>query len=145
MYSFSFEQMFEIIAYHFGCKYPELILQVMSSDYIANNFEIDLYTSRKEKENKVEHNNDTCVKNTNAAFDRNGVNNLCIKLKEAHLPILCEGLVRDIKNRGYHIVFMNKTLKLLPVLQQFISLMGADVNMVHANETPLTAAYVHGF
>lgn len=51
----------------------------MSSDYIANHIEIDICTSTKETANKVEHFNDTFMVNTNAAFKRKGVNDLCIK------------------------------------------------------------------
>lgn len=58
---------------------PELILRVMSSDYIANYIKIDIYTSRKETANKVEHLNDTFMVNTNAAFKRKGVNDFCIQ------------------------------------------------------------------
>lgn len=35
------DSMFEIIAYHFGCQFPELILQYMSSSYIANYIKIN--------------------------------------------------------------------------------------------------------
>lgn len=143
-FTFEHDSMLEIIAYNFGCQYPELILRVMSSDYIANYIEIDECTSRKESENTIEHVYDTFMVNTNTAFKRKSVNNLCIKLKEPYFPILCERLVRDIKIRGYRVVFMNKTLKHLPVLQLFISLMGADINMEQENETPLTAACKHG-
>lgn len=143
-FTFEHDSMLEIIAYHFGCQYPELILRVMSSDYIANYIEIDVCTSREESDNTIEHLYDTFMVNTNTAFKRKGVNDLCIKLKEPYFLILCERLIRDIKIRGYRNVFMNKTLKHLPVLQLFISLMGADVDMEHENETPLTAACKHG-
>lgn len=139
-FAFEHDSMFEIIAYHFGCQYPELILRVMGSDYIANYIEIETCTSRKEKEDKSEHKSDTGIARTNTAYMRNGVNDLCIKLKEAHYPTLCKRLVREIKNIGYHNVFMNKTLKHWPVLREFIGLIGADVNMARENETPLTAA-----
>lgn len=143
-FTFEHDSMLEIIAYHFGCQYPELILRVMSSDYIANYIEIDVCTSREESDNTIEHLYDTFMVNTNAAFKRKGVNYLCITLKEPYFLILCERLIRDIKIRGYPNVFMNKTLKHLPVLQLFISLMGADVDMEHEKETPLTAACKHG-
>lgn len=139
-FTFEHDSMFEIIAYHFGCQYPELILRVMSSDYIANYIEIETCTFRKEKEDKSEQKSDTGIASTNTAYMRNGVNDLCIKLKEAHYSTLCKRLVREIQNIGYHNVFMNKTLRHLPVLREFIGLIGADVNMVRENETPLTAA-----
>lgn len=140
LFTFEHDSMFEIIAYHFGSKYPELILRVMSSDYIANYIKIDTCTSEKEKEDKAEHRRCTCIKDAINDVKQEGVTDLCIKLKEAHYPILCERLVRDIQTKGYHYIFINRTLNHFPVLQRFIGLMGADVNMMHANERPLTAA-----
>lgn len=99
-FTFEHDSMLEIIAYHFGCQYPELILRVMSSDYIANYIEIDVCTSREESDNTIEHLYDTFMVNTNTAFKRKGVNYLCIKLKEPYFLILCERLIRDIKSRG---------------------------------------------
>lgn len=44
-----------------------------------------------------------------------------------------------INIRGYHNVFMNNALKHLPVLLQFFSLMGEDVNMLHKKLTTYAA------
>lgn len=48
-FTFIHDSMFEIIAYHFGRQFPELILQYMSSNYIANYIKIDKDNNRKRK------------------------------------------------------------------------------------------------
>lgn len=45
--------LFEIIAYHFGRRFPELILQYMSSYYIACYIKIDTQNSNKRKKEKM--------------------------------------------------------------------------------------------
>ncbi|XP_062614475.1 uncharacterized protein LOC134276216 [Saccostrea cucullata] len=42
-YTFIHDSMFEIIAYHFGSKFPNIILQFMSSSYIANYVKLQKY------------------------------------------------------------------------------------------------------
>nr|XP_034320927.1 uncharacterized protein LOC117687822 [Crassostrea gigas] len=48
-FTFIHDSMFEIIAYHFGNDFPELILKYASSDYIANYIKIDQNTRQKKR------------------------------------------------------------------------------------------------
>lgn len=69
--------MFEITANHFGCKFPEIMLQLMDSDFIANNIKL----SRNP--------------NATAKADNNGEVNkidLSIKLEESQFPLLAQSL-----------------------------------------------------
>lgn len=110
--------MFEIIAYHFGCRLPELDLQVLSSDYIANYIKLDIFTSQKgDNKCKYEKYSYKSIENVYSTGFHEGVFDLCITLKESHYQLLCKRLVIDMNQRGYYYVFMNKTLKHLPLLQ----------------------------
>lgn len=138
-FTFEHDSMFEIIAYHFGCRFPELILQVMSSDYIANYIKLDT-SGKGDDKCKTENYSYESIENVYTTGVQEGVFNLHIQLRESHYHQLCKRLAIDMNHRGYQYVFMNKTLKHLPFLQKFIGLLGADVNMMHGNETPLIAA-----
>lgn len=48
-FSFVNDSLFEIVAYHFGSQYPDIILKCMNSDYIANYIKIEKCTSVGEK------------------------------------------------------------------------------------------------
>ncbi|XP_061190554.1 uncharacterized protein LOC133198480 [Saccostrea echinata] len=48
-YSFVHDSMLEIVAYHFGCNFPDVILQFMSSSYIANYVKIQKCQTEKSK------------------------------------------------------------------------------------------------
>lgn len=116
--TFEHDSMVEIIAYHFGCRFPELILQVMSIDYIANYIKLDTFTSQKgDNKCKFKKYSYKSIENVYSTGFHEGVFELCITLKESHYQLLCKHLVIDMNQRGYQYVFMKKTLKHLPLLQ----------------------------
>lgn len=78
--------MFEIVAYHVGQDFPEIILQYMSSGYIASHLRPN---STHDTENEEE----------NA--------DLLLILNELKFPILAERLFRDLENGELYNVFRN--------------------------------------
>lgn len=52
IFTFVHSYLFEIIAYHFDRRFPELILQYMSSYYIACIIKIDTNNTKKHKRKK---------------------------------------------------------------------------------------------
>ncbi|XP_062582915.1 uncharacterized protein LOC134244679 [Saccostrea cucullata] len=92
-YNFIHDSIFEIIAYHFGSQYPNLILQYISSSYVANKVKI-----QKCKKYEIGFGNKQAFENKSTAREskpeeENGsvsseisndkaFNDLCIRLKE---------------------------------------------------------------
>ncbi|XP_062576592.1 uncharacterized protein LOC134238480 [Saccostrea cucullata] len=141
-YTFVHDSMFEIIAYHFGSKFPDLILQFMSSSYIANYVKLQKDEMiRLENENyqasenfeinggRKQEINVACSQNgDNGAFDgenRDGMEtfDLYIRLGEDLYSMLAERLYRDIENMELYDVFMNNILKDPCVCQAFIEVL----------------------
>lgn len=141
-YTFTFEHdyMFEIIAYHFGRQCPEIILQIMKSDYISYYIELDTCISRTIEKRKGSEDVAESVQHSETIIKQDDVFNLCITLTEKQYPILLERLLKDIKNGDYYNVFRSKALKHSSVLQQFIGLMGSFINLIQRDRTPLTVA-----
>lgn len=86
-FTFVHEHMFEIVAYHVGQDFPEIILEYMSSDYIASHLRPN---STHDTENEEE----------NA--------DLLLILNKLKFPILAERLFRDLKKGELYNVFRNK-------------------------------------
>ncbi|XP_062586640.1 uncharacterized protein LOC134248246 [Saccostrea cucullata] len=113
-YTLIHDSMLEIIAYHFGCQFPDLILQFMSSSYIANNVKV--------QENKpINGNNELSGEGHNRLYSESKSEpyDLCIKLREEMYLMLAERLYRDIENMELYDVFMNNVLKEPRVYQAF--------------------------
>lgn len=96
-FTFIHDSLFEIIAYHFGRQFPELILQYMSSNYIASYIKVDKDNNRKRKRgfeceevNAFEDNNFIEI-----IYEREPIIDLCIQLQESHYPMLAERLFQD--------------------------------------------------
>lgn len=99
------DSLFEITACHFGRYFPEMILQYMSCDFIANNIKVNTrenYTvTSSEKED-----------------------DLCIRLEdESHHKLLAKRLFKDLENDELHTVFKNDAMKHSAVLRAFIEVM----------------------
>lgn len=141
MFTFEHDYMLEIIAYHFGRQCPEIILQIMKSDYISYYIELDTRISRTiEKRKESEDVAVESVQHSETNIKQDDVFNLCITLTEKQYPILLERLLKDIKNGDYYNVFRSKVLKHSSMLQQFIGLMGSFINLIQRDRTPLTVA-----
>lgn len=94
---FIHDSIFEIVAYHFGRKFPELILQFASSNYIANYITVDKDNSQKR----------------NRGHDNEKIIDLCIQLHESKYPQLAGRLFKDVQNGEFYNVFSNEALKKL--------------------------------
>lgn len=141
MFTFEHDYMLEIIAYHFGRQCPEIILQIMKSDYISYYIELDTRISRTiEKRKESEDVAVESVQHSETNIKQDDVFNLCITLTEKQYPILLERLLKDIKNGDYYNVLRSKALKHSSVLQQFIGLMRSFINLIQRDRTPLTVA-----
>lgn len=140
-FTFEHDYMLEIIAYHFGRQCPEIILQIMKSDYISYHIELDTRISRtSEKRNESEEVAAECVEHSETIVKQDDVFNLCITLTEKQYPLFFERLLKDIKNGDYYNVFRSKALKHPSVLRHFIGLMGSIINLIQRDRTPLTVA-----
>ncbi|XP_052691393.1 uncharacterized protein LOC128169274, partial [Crassostrea angulata] len=123
-FKFIHDSMLEIIAYHFGRHFPELILQYMDSDYIANYIKLDIYKCRKRK--REEDNFEQTVdakEDSETVADEEYVHDLCIKLQESHYHLLADRLFEDIHKGELFNVFENEALKNPLVLQKFLDVM----------------------
>lgn len=118
-FTFFHDSLFEIIAYHFGCKNQELILKYARSNYIANHIKVDKENSRKRKreidceEDKAREKNDE----SETSID------LHITLHKEHYEKLAERLFKDLQNGEFYDVFGNEALKSPSILQYFIAIM----------------------
>lgn len=102
-FSFIHDSLYEIVACHFGCQFPELILKHMSSEYIANYVNIksnDGEINESESDEMIEH-----------------IERLSITLQESNLPTFAERLFTDLKDGKLFGVF--KALKHPSVMQAF--------------------------
>ncbi|XP_062593641.1 serine/threonine-protein phosphatase 6 regulatory ankyrin repeat subunit A-like [Saccostrea cucullata] len=139
-YTFIHDSMFEIIAYHFGSKFPDLILQFMSSSYIANSVKLQKNEMLKlENEQKQASENDAinsesknekniaCKKEGFIISAENGDRmesfDLCIRIGKDQYSMLAERLYRDIENMELYDVFMNNILKHSKVCEAFIEVL----------------------
>lgn len=111
-FNFIHDSMFEITAYHFGNKFPELMLRFMSSEYIANYIKVSLHPDKNSF--KDERNEET--EGQKEAID------LCIILEEPQCAKLGERLLIDAKNGDLYTVFGNDALKHPSVMRAFIDM-----------------------
>lgn len=91
-FSFSHDNMFEIVASHFCRKNQDLMIQYMSSDFIANNVTLNTAST---------------------------LHSLSIELKTEHYQPLAERLYKDVERGKFFIVFGNVILKNPEVLDFF--------------------------
>lgn len=117
--NFIHDSMFEIIAYHFGRHFPEVILENLNNDYIANYIQIDTSNSRKRKRESEEETDQT-VKGNHLVTEQKSVNDLCIKLKESLCPMLAKHWYSAALARDLFAAFGNVSLKHRYVFQPFI-------------------------
>lgn len=103
-FTFIHESQFDIVAYHFGSQNPNLMLQCMNSDFIANN--VKLVTCDDESNGSVE------VENP-----------IDLRIKVRNFKMLAERLYNDVRRGELYNVFGNKALKHSSVLKAFIGLM----------------------
>lgn len=115
-FTFIHNTMFEIIAYHFGRKFPKLILQYLNADYIAHYIKVETIGINNEKAHKDQTYREKSAK-------QEGVVDLNIELDESYCKMFAERLFRDVENGELHAVFENEALKNLSVLSHFISVM----------------------
>lgn len=120
---FIHDSMFEIIAYHFGRRFPELILQYASSNYIANYIKVDKYNNQNGSR-RVKCKNDRACEN-NKLIDNCHENekkvDLYIQLHNFQYPLLAERLFKDVQRGEFYDVFGNDVLKNADVLKNFIT------------------------
>lgn len=123
-FAFVHDSLFEIVAYHFGCQYPDIILKCMNSDYIANYIKIDKCTfmGMNKKNESEKHKSSSDIQHGDTVDEENGVVDLCIRLKEPHYQLFVERLYSDINNGEYTNVFRNEALKHPVVAQAFIKI-----------------------
>lgn len=119
--NFIHDSLFEIIAYHFGQYFPEVILENLNNDYIANYIQIDTSNSRKRKRDSEEETDQT-VKGNHSVTEQKYVNDLCIKLKEEQCPMLAKHWYSAALARDLFAAFGNVSLKHPYVFKPFISL-----------------------
>lgn len=121
-FTFIHDSMFEILAYHFGCQFPELILRYISSDYIANYIKVGVGDVNKTEMGKEE---DTRKVNNTTKKDRKKerVFDLCIILKESEYEQFVTRMILDLENGELYNVFRNDALKHPAVLQAFTRMM----------------------
>lgn len=107
------DTMYEIIAYHFGRELPEVTLQCMSSDYVANYIKIGL-------DKKTQSNNECEDGENKTNVDSGSINvndyqkheiDLCIQLQESSYEMFAERLYNDLENGEFYNVFANKALR----------------------------------
>lgn len=120
-FTFIHESLLEIVAYHFGSQNPNLILQCMNSDFIANY--IKLETCDGEQRTSGLYTTATTVGHENSCtmFGETNPIDLCVKV--SNFRMLAERLYSDIKRGELFNVFGNKALKHSAVLKAFIGLM----------------------
>lgn len=115
-FTFIHDSMFEIVAYHFGKRNSELLLEYMSSDFIANNITVNkAYPSKNESE-ELSTDEEYRIQPT----EHGNASNLSIELEECHYPHLAKRLYTDIHRGELNNVFENEALKHPEVLQFFI-------------------------
>lgn len=129
--NFIHDSMFEIIAYHFGQHFPEVILENLNNDYIANYIQVDTSNSRKRKiqidtskskkrKGDSEEETDQTVEDNDSVTEQKSVNDLCIKLKESQCPMLAKHWYSAALARDLFAAFGNVSLKHPYVFQPFI-------------------------
>lgn len=121
-FTFVHDSMFEVIAYHFGNQFPELIIQYMSSNYIANFIKpskCEVHNSENESESKVSGFGGSCE-----VTDEGGMLfGLTIRICDNQYPLLAKRLYRDIEAKKLYDVFGSDILKHPELCKSFIDLL----------------------
>lgn len=120
-FSFINNLMFEITAKHFGCLFPKLILQCMSSSYIANYVKLRK-SDIEEHMSKDKTLEDKMRIDKKVSQKLKAMNELCILLQESEYPLFASRLYGKIRNLEVN-VFENEALKHPVVLHAFIEKM----------------------
>ena len=103
-YSLIHDSVYEVIAFHYGNKHQEDILEYMSSSFVANKFTINDISD--------------------------DIGNLHIKIHEKHYRAFAQRILRDLKSLELHDVLMNKALKIQCICKAFID----ELNELSYNE-----------
>lgn len=120
-FTFIHESLLEIVAYHFGSQNPNLILQCMNSDFIANY--IKLETCNDEQRTSGIYTIATMVGHENSCTIIGETNPIDLCVKVSNFRMLAERFYSDIKRGELFNVFGNKTLKHSSVIEAFIELL----------------------
>lgn len=120
-YTFVHDSMFEIVAYHFGRQFPELMLQYMNSDYVAHYIKLES-SDKEDKEYKGGKTGDD-KEYKEIATEKESVIDLCLKLQKSQHNTLAVRLFRDVENGEFFNVFGNGALKHKSVRGAFIEVM----------------------
>lgn len=120
-FTFIHESLLEIVAYHFGSQNPNLILQCMNSDFIANY--IKLETCNDEQTTSGIYTNATMVGHENSCPISGETNPIDLCVKVSNFKMLAERFYKDIKRGELFNVFGNKALKHSSVTEAFIELL----------------------
>lgn len=115
-FTFSHDSMFEMVAYHFGHRNPKLMIEYMSSDFIANTITVNEAYATENQSQKTNREDTNRGQNTG----QGNVISLSINLQEDLYPHLVKRLYTDIRNVELCNVFENKVLKHPKVVQYFI-------------------------
>lgn len=123
-YSFVHDSLFEIVAYHFGRQFPDIILRCMSSDYVANYIKLDTCTliGKKSEFENEEHESSMNFQHGDVVDESEGVIDLFIRLKEPKYQLFAERLYSDLENGEFKNVFRNQALKHPAVAQAVIKI-----------------------
>lgn len=114
-YTFIHDSMFEIIAFSFGSEYPELMIQIMSSDYVADYIKVSKSDSTtNEEEMRTDNQQSNKKANIETTID------LSIMLSESSQHILlAERFFKDLETGKLYNVFRNEALKHSSVIKAF--------------------------
>lgn len=121
-FTFIHDSMFEIIAYHFGRQFPELILMYGSSNYVANYIKVEKDNNKKRKRGIECKEDQACENNelNEIIHESETFMDLSIHLHESQYSKLAERFYKDLQHGEFYNVFGNDALKNSSVLQNFI-------------------------
>lgn len=118
-FTFIHDSMIEITAYHFGCQFPEMIIQYMSSDYIVNYIKLETHDIEERTPENTEK--ETCNNEHRSTYCQlENVLDLRIILKDTYYPHLATRLLKDVEDGELYNVFTNESLKHTSVIRAFI-------------------------
>lgn len=80
VFTFIHESLLEIVAYHFGSQNPNLIIQYMNSDFIANNIKLETYADEKKTKMMNANSAKGCYKDSDTIGKQDAID-LCISLE----------------------------------------------------------------
>lgn len=80
VFTFIHESLLEKVAYHFGSQNPNLIIQYMNSDFIANNIKLETYADEKKTKMMNANSAKGCYKDSDTIGKQDAID-LCISLE----------------------------------------------------------------